>query len=56
MGRNKGENGNFIAIRMRILQNFSFSMTEAMPKFLILMCKYGIFATVTLLRGNRWVP
>ena len=29
---------------------------EAMPKFLILMCIYGIFATVTVLRGTRWVP
>ena len=27
-----------------------------MPKFLIVMCIYGIFATVTVLRGTRWVP
>ena len=51
-----------MAIRMRIHQNLSSSMTplvdltEAMPKFLIVMCIYGIFATVTVLRGTRWVP
>ena len=27
MGRTKGKNGSFMAIRMRIHQNFSFSMT-----------------------------
>ena len=27
-----------------------------MPKFLIAMCIYGIFATVTVLLGTRWVP
>ena len=27
-----------------------------MPKFFIVMCIYGIFATVTVLRGTRWVP
>ena len=26
-----------------------------MPKFLIVICIYGIFATVTVLRGSRWV-
>ena len=26
-----------------------------MPKFLFLMCICGIFATVTVLRGTRWV-
>ena len=29
---------------------------EAMPKFLIGLCICGIFATVSLLRGTRWVP
>ena len=29
---------------------------EAMPKFLIALCVCGIFATVTVLRGTRWVP
>ena len=65
MGRNEGENGSFVAIRMVIHQHLSSSMTprgkkkrrpEAMPKFLIVMCIYDIFATVTVLRGTRWVP
>ena len=69
IGRTEGKNGSFIAIRMRIHQNFSSSMTslgwklknqkknrpEAMPKFLIVMCICGIFATVTVLWGTRWV-
>ena len=29
MGRNEGENGSFIAIRMRIHQNFSSSMSHS---------------------------
>ena len=53
--------GGFIAIRMRIHQKFSSSMTpswrpEAMTKFLNVMCICGMFATVTVLRGTRWVP
>ena len=27
-----------------------------MPKFMLVMCIYGIFATVTVLRDTRWVP
>ena len=63
MGRTEGKNGTFMAIglRMSIHQNISSSMTpswrpEAMPEFLIVMCIYGIFSTVTELRGTRWVP
>ena len=46
MGRNEGKNGSFMAIRMRIHQKFSSSMTpswtrpEAMPNLLIVMCIY----------------
>ena len=68
MGRTEGKNGSFLAIRMKIHQNFSSSMTVswsskkiyraelAMPKFVIVMCICGIFATVTVLRGTRRVP
>ena len=27
-----------------------------MPKFLIVMCIYGVFATLSVLRGTRWCP
>ena len=30
--------------------------SEAMPKFLIVKCICGIFATITVLRGTHWVP
>ena len=54
MGRTEGKNGSFIAIRMRIHEKKW--MPEAMPKFLIVICICGIFATVNVLRGTRWVP
>ena len=64
MGRTEGKNGSFMAIRMRIHQNFSSSMTpswkkkkklgpEAMPKFLIVVWP---ICSVTVLRGTHWVP
>ena len=60
MGRTEGKNGSFMAIRMRIHQNCSSSMTpqkklgpEAMPKFLIVVWP---ICSVTVLRGTHWVP
>ena len=48
MGRTEGKNGSFMAMRMRIHQKLCSSLTpsgpEAMPKFLIVMCIYGVFA------------
>ena len=32
MGRNEGKNGSFMAIRMRIHQNFSSSITPSLKK------------------------
>ena len=61
MGRAEGENGSFLAIRIKINQKISSSMNprgpkkkhkkgpEAMPKFLIVMCMCGIFARLLLL-------
>ena len=66
MGLTEGKNGSFMAIRMRIHQNFSSPMTpswtrkkkkklgpEAMPKFLIVVWP---ICSVTVLRGTHWVP
>ena len=54
MGRTEGKNGSFIAIRMRIHQNLSSSMTpmglEAMPKYLIVM---WYICSVTVVRDPR---
>ena len=61
MGRTEGENESFIAIRMRIHQKFFLDplmdfkkkkkkrRPKAMPKFV--MCIYGVFAIVSVLRG-----
>ena len=50
MGRTEGKNGSFPLLDLK--------KTEAMPKFLIVMCicGTGIFATFTVLRGTCWVP
>ena len=67
---NEGGNGSFITVHShkKGLESMKIFLLpwpprglkkkrrpEAMPKFLILMCIYGIFATVTVLRGTRWV-
>ena len=63
MGRTEGKNGSFIAITYKDENPSKFFFfhdplekkrrPEAMPKFLIVMCICGIFATVTVLRGTR---
>ena len=64
MGRTEGKNGSFVSHKDENLSKFFFfhyslvndQGPESMPKFLIVMCIRGIFATVIVLRGTRWVP
>ena len=47
MGRTKGENDPLVDLKKQQQR------PEAMTIFLIVICIYGIFATVTVLRGTR---
>ena len=61
MGRTEGKNGSFYSYKDENPLKFFFfhdsprgeknRRTEAMPKFLIVMCICGIFATVTVLHS-----
>ena len=67
MGRTEGKNGSFLAIKMKI-HHFppcppcgleKTPQREAGDYAQIYDCYvhiYGIFATVTVLRGTHWVP
>ena len=70
MGHSEGKDGSLIAIRMRIDQKLCSFLTPPPPlpcglkkteaggyaHILIVVCICGIFATVTVLWGTRWVP
>ena len=53
MGRTEGENGSFMAIRMRIYQNCSSSMTPSWlcPNF-CLLCEYMVYLLLLLYCGE----
>ena len=57
MGRTEGKNESFITIRMRIHQNLCSSLTHGgYAKIYDCYVHNSVFATVSVLRGTRWVP